>query len=176
MQTFLFRLAVCSLATWALYRIGHAAGQKPALVNVVVFCVVAPLWGKWFAVYLIEVIPAIRRRARRDVCAPMNGRFYAYDNIRLRLYLLDDVIWIPEQDLGAIMRPLPDMRERRLLGEDYGTIPGQKLRGFTESAVLRMMTLRTSGRFSTHEMIRFRHWLEKEAFPNLHRFPVSAAK
>ncbi|MES2898519.1 MAG: hypothetical protein V4723_02270 [Pseudomonadota bacterium] len=181
MSGFLLRLGGCALVTWLVYLFGHrlAAGMggvHPAIVNVVVFSLAAVLWGSAFAVYLIGIIPAIRDKARRDVCEPMNGRFYAYDNHRLRLYLIDDVIWIPERDLMAVLRPVPDARELRLLGEDYATLPGQKLRAFTERAVLRMMALRTAGRFSTHDMIRFKHWLEKEAIPNLRRFPVSSAE
>ncbi len=176
MGQFFLRLATCSLLTWLALKLGHRIDDRPALVNVVVFSLLAPLWGKWFAIYVIELIPAIRAQARRDVCEPMNGRFYAYDNIRLRLYLIEEVIWIPERDLQAILRPWPDIRERRLLGEDYAAIPGLKLRGFTERGLLRMMSLRTAGRFSTHEMIRFKHWLEKEALPNLRRFPVSSAE
>lgn len=181
MVPFLLRLVGCSLATWLAWLFGHGlaasmGGVKPAIVNVVVFSLIATLWGRAFAPYLIGLIPAIRDKARRDVCEPMNGRFYAYDNQRLRLYLIDGVIWIPEPDLAAVMRPLPDARELRLLGEDYAQVPQQKFRGFTERGLLRMMTLRTAGRFSTHEMIRFKHWLEKEALPNLRRFPVSSAE
>ncbi len=182
MSGFLLRLAGCSLLTWLVYLFGHRlaasmGGVHPDIVNVVVFSLAASLWGSAFAPYLFGIIPAIRDRARRDVCEPMNGRFYAYDNHRLRLYLIDEVIWIPERDLLAILRPVPDTRELRLLGEDYATVPGQKkMRGFTERAVLRMMALRTGGRFSTHEMIRFKHWLEKEAIPNLRRFPLSSAE
>ncbi len=175
------KLAACAVVTWLLYLGGHRlaasmGGVHPAIVNVVVFSLAASLWGRALAHYLIGLIPAIRDRARRDVLEPMNGRFYAYDNHRLRLYLVDGVIWIPERDLAAIIRPLPDARELRLLGEEYGVVPDQKCRGFTERGLLRMMSLRTAGRFSTHEMIRFKHWLEKEAIPNLRRFPVSSAE
>jgi len=182
MGGFVLKLAGCALVTWLVYFAGHRlaasiGGVHPAIVNVVVFSLAASLWGRAFAGYLIDIIPAIRDRARRDVCEPMNGRFYAYDNQRIRLYLLDDdVIWVPEQDLAAVIRPLPDARELRLLGQEYGIVPQQKFRGFTERGLLRMMTLRTAGRFSTSEMIRFKHWLEKEAIPNLRRLPVSSAE
>lgn len=181
MLSFFTRLALCSAATWLAFKavgaiLAMMGEGRPEVRNVIALVGVAPLWGAAFARYLLGILPAIRDKARRDVCEPMNGRFYAYGNQRLRLYLVDGVIWIPERDLAAVMRPLPDTRELRLLGPDYATIPEQKLRGFTERGLLRMMTLRTAGRFSTHDMLRFKQWLENEALPNIRRLPASSSE
>ncbi|UUZ52437.1 hypothetical protein LP419_23460 [Massilia sp. H-1] len=65
--------------------------------------------------------------------------------------------------------------ELRYLGADHGPIPGLTvLRPYTEAGLLRLLTTRTATRHATHELIRFKHWLEKEAFPNLRRFPSSS--
>jgi hypothetical protein len=85
---------------------------------------------------------------------PDPGRFHCWD-VRLL------VVW-------------PHARELRYLGSDHGKIPGLKVPAYTEAGLLRLLSTRTATRHATHDLIRFKHWLEKEAFPNLRRFPASS--
>ncbi len=174
MGKFILKLLGCALLTWLMYLLGQVFIAKTYALPLAL-AASSVFWGKLMARYVIEIIPAIKRKAERDVLEPLNGRYYAYDNLRIRLFLIEGVIWVPEQDLAPIIRPLPDSRELRLLGEDYATIPLQKFKGFTERGLLRMMTIRTNTRGASFAMLRFKRWLETEALPNLKRFPVSAS-
>jgi hypothetical protein len=133
------------------------------------------LWVKTLAPYVVELLPAIRRQAISDVWEPWNGRYYAFDNRQIRLYLIEGIIWVPARDVLTLVLPQPAARELRILGAEYGQIPGQpKLQGYTEAGLLRLLTTRASVRQPPHDLVRFKHWLEKEAFPNIRRLPASA--
>jgi hypothetical protein len=134
-----------------------------------------PLWAWSLAPWAVEIFPAIRRRAMHDAWEPWNGRYYAFDNRQIRLFLIEDVIWVPVKDVALFVKPQPEARELRLLGADYGTIPGQKQPGYTEAGLLRLLSTRSSRRMAAHELIRFKHWLQSEAFPNIRRLPGSAS-
>ena len=133
------------------------------------------LWVKTLAPYLVELLPAIRRKAISDACEPWNGRYYAFDNRQIRLYLIDGIIWVPVRDVATMVLPQPASRELRILGAEYGLIPGQpKLHGYTEAGLLRLLTTRANVRQPPHDLVRFKHWLEKEAFANIRRLPAWA--
>ncbi|MES2324217.1 MAG: hypothetical protein V4633_18325 [Pseudomonadota bacterium] len=167
-----FICALTAVVYWLLQFVGKdAVAYRGALTALFT----APLWARLFGPYLVELIPAIRAQARRDACAPLNGRFYSYDNQPLRLFLVNGVIWIPAADLKPLLLPAPDATELRQLGAGHGTIPGQKLRGFSEHALLRLLTARARSRHASFATNRFGHWLQSEAFPNVRRLPSSSA-
>lgn len=175
MLQIIVRLAVCAAATAAIYGVLGIIIKDSDFVRApltVVFA--APVWVISFAKYLLALLPAIGRKAKVDALERWNGRYYGYGNLQLRLFLIDGVIWIPASDVGPILVPRPDARELRFLGAQYAAIPGQKRQGYTEAGLLRLLATRTSTRRATHEMIRFKHWLEKETFPNLRRLPASS--
>jgi len=173
MLSILGRCAACSLGTALIYAITSRIFDAFAVAPLtIVFA--SPMWMIAFARYLVELMPAFHRKAKRDALEVWNGRYYAYGMHQLRLFLIDEVIWIPAADLAAILAPPPDQRELRYLGAEQGTIPGQKMLGFTEAGLLRLLATRTGTRRATHDMIRFKHWLEKETLPNLRRLPSSA--
>lgn len=135
----------------------------------------APAWLRVLAPYLLDILPAIRRKAVRDALEPWNGRYYAFENRQIRLYLIDDIIWVPVRDVAALVLPQPAPRELRILGAGHGTIPGLKLQGYTEAGLLRLLGTRNSGRSAERDLVRFKLWLETDAFPNLRRLPASAS-
>jgi hypothetical protein len=124
---------------------------------------------------LVEVLPGLHRSARRSVFKPWQGTYFTFNERQVRFFLVEDTIWIAEADVRAILEPPPDAREERFLGAEYADIPGQKFKGYTESALARLLHTRTSHRRATHDMIRFKRWLEHEALPNVRRLPSSSA-
>jgi prophage antirepressor-like protein len=105
----------------------------------------------------------------------VQGKFYTFEGQPVRLYFVDDDIWVPERDLAAILLPAPGGQELRALGAGYGPIAGQNFNGFSEAALLRMLETRTAGRQPKRHLVRFRHWLQEEALPNVRRLPESAS-
>lgn len=168
------RLVLCGAASALAYWLSGMLQGLGAMRLPFVMAATGPMWAWSLAPYLVEIVPALRRRAMHDALAPWNGRYYAYDNRQIRLYLIDDMIWVPARDVATLVQPPPDARELRILGADYGTIPGQQMHGYTDAGLLRLLTTRTSNRMAPHALMRFKNWLEKEAFPNLRRRPGSS--
>lgn len=173
MLSFIGRLISCAIGTAVVYLVvSKLVSKEQAIPLTLVWS--APMWAIAFARFLVELLPFVKRKAERDAMEKWNGRYYAYGNRQLRLFLVDDVIWIAAADVAPLLDPPPDARELRVLAADYGDVPGQKHKGYTEAGLLRLLTTRTATRRATHDAIRFKLWLEKEAFPNLRRLPASA--
>jgi hypothetical protein len=168
------QLMLCAAATYAVYRVMDLVSGLGHMRLPFALVVTGLFWIRVLGPYVVEIIPAIRRRAMQDAWEPWQGRYYAFDNRQIRLFLIEDVIWVPARDVAALLTPQPQARELRILGADYGQIPGQKLYGYTEAGLLRVVATRTRTRVAAHELIRFGNWLQKEAFPNLRRLPASA--
>lgn len=135
----------------------------------------AHLLARPMAKMAIGIIPAIRDLAHFSVHHQWQGRYYTFNERQVRFYVADDIVWVAAADIAAIMTPPPQERESRLQGADFGNIPGEKIKGYTEAAVLRMLATRNASRRADREMIRFRNWLEGEAFPNVKRLPSSSS-
>ncbi|QPI47700.1 hypothetical protein IV454_19165 [Massilia antarctica] len=128
-----------------------------------------------FARDIIHIIPAIRYAARRSASEKWNGRYYAYYGAQIRLCLVDDMVWIVEVDVRAIISPAVSEREQRLLGADYALIPGTALHGYSEQGLLRLIEVRLMRRGGEADMKKFIVWLQNEALPNVKRVPTSSA-
>ncbi|MDQ1923570.1 hypothetical protein [Massilia pseudoviolaceinigra] len=128
-----------------------------------------------FAADFINIVPAIRRSARRSACEKWNGRYYAYYGAQIRLCLVDNMVWIVEEDVRAIMSPAVSEREKRLSGVDYAVIPGTVLHGYSEQGLLRLIKVRLMRRGGEADMKKFIVWLQNEALPNVKRVPTSSA-
>jgi len=173
MLSFIGRLLACTLVTAVAYLVASRFISKELAIPLTLASS-SPLWAAAFARHLLELLPFVKRKAERDAMEKWNGRYYAFGDRQLRLFLVDDVIWIPAADVAPLLDPPPDARELRVLAADYGNVPGQKHKGYTEAGLLRLLTTRTATRRATHDAIRFKLWLEKEAFPNVRRLPASA--
>ena len=177
MLEFLLRLLWCSaVAALAYFVLGTFGKDMAALRAPLTILFTSPIWAQNFTRYVIEIIPAIRRVAARSAHEPWSGRYYSYDGKHIRFYRIDDIIWVVEADVMSLLQPKPDTRELRFLGDDYAIIPEQKFQGFTQAGLMRLLISRTSTRSALPEMIKFRRWIEYEAFPNVARLPGSSAK
>ncbi|MFC5551208.1 hypothetical protein [Massilia aerilata] len=105
----------------------------------------------------------------------LQGKYYSFDARRIRFFLVNDTIWVAESDLTGILGQAMTERERRQLGGEYGVVPGKRFRGFTEDGIMRLLSTRLGDRHSTRQIIRFKHWLQTDAFPNVRRLPGSSA-
>ncbi len=170
------RLLTCSLGTWLIFAILRAIFHDDAKHWPLTIVCASVLWSVSLAKYVIGAMSALKHAARRQALEHLNGRHYTFDNQPVRLFLVDEVIWVAVRDVAAILAPPPDERELRHLGGDYGTIPGVQEPGYTEAGLLRLLTTRCASRRATHDVIRFKHWLEKETFPNVRRLPASASR
>ncbi|PWF55759.1 hypothetical protein [Massilia glaciei] len=135
----------------------------------------APLWARNIAPFVLAILPALHGKAKRDAHEAWNGRYYAFEGAQLRFVMLGEAIWVAADDLDALLPAPPDSRERRILGPDHGTIPGYRIKGYTENGMRRLLATRTTARTAKPQMIKLRHWLEHETLPNLRRLPGSAA-
>ncbi|HEY0063114.1 MAG TPA: hypothetical protein VGC21_13410 [Telluria sp.] len=175
MLSFIGRVLACCLATWLIHRMLGRVFSDPAAQLPLTIVLSSVVWSISLAKFVVPALSAFKNQAKHDALAPLSGSYYAFDNRRVRLYLVDQVIWVAADDVAAIVVPAPDARDTRLLGVEHGPIPGQKLLGYTEAGLLRLMTTRNASRTASHDMIRFKHWLETESFPNLRRVPASAS-
>ncbi|SHH54275.1 hypothetical protein [Massilia sp. CF038] len=168
------RVVACCAGTWIINSTLRGVVDDKAASVPITIVLSSVLWSLSFAKYVVPALSAFKNRAKYDALAPLSGIHYAFDNRRVRLYLLAGVIWVAADDVAAIVAPAPDARDMRLLGADYGPIPERPLQGYTEAGLLRLMTTRNAVRKPSHDMVRFKHWLETEAFPNLRRLPSSS--
>ncbi len=170
MRTLLIWIALALLGVWSFFHFEQDLTSK-----LLELLFITPLVARALAPSIFAIFPALRDHARHSVHGKWQGKFYSFGKHQLRLFLIDDTVWIAAQDLESILAPPPDAREWRLLGADYGTIPEQEIAGCTEAGLGRMLKNRTEHRRAAHEMIRFKWWLEHEAFPNLKKNPATSA-
>jgi hypothetical protein len=159
---------------YKFYSFFHRGGmEQEAIIVLVLF---GALLGRTAAPWLLDIFPALRDLARRSVHEKWQGKYYSFGVHQLRFYLVGPTIWTAADDLAKVLEPPPSEREWRLLAHDYGTIPFQgKLLGCTEAGLAQLLRARTTHRRASHEMIRFKSWLETEAYPNLKKNPASSA-
>ncbi len=168
------RIALVALASVLVFYISnHYLAQWTAVRVVVVIGMPVVIW--LFAKFLVEVIPDLNYLASKGAHEDNQGRYYVFAGRHIRFYMVDEVLWIPVKDVEKLISYLPDQMELRVMEAEYGLIPGQKITGYTETGLVRLLTIRTKTRHATPQMIKFKRWLEHEALPNVRRLPASAA-
>jgi hypothetical protein len=165
MLKFIAKLVFCSGLSYIAYTIG----------GLPVFMLSVPPWALLFAPYLVDTAPFIRDQARRDVLLPWHGRYYAFNGKQIRFFFVNEQIWVPVNDVAALMLPPAGDRELRLQGEDYALIPDAKEMGLSETGLLRLLDLRTEHRRADYQVVKFKRWLLTEALPNVRRQPKTAS-
>lgn len=168
----LIYLLLCLAIGYCCYQYFDNMGAGLAPIGLLI-C--AQMLARPMAKVALEIFPAIRDLAHYSAHHQWQGRYYTFNERQVRFYVADDIVWVAAADIAAIMTPPPQERESRLQGADFGNIPGEKIKGYTEAAVLRMLVKRNASRRADREMIRFKNWLEGEAFPNVKRLPSSSS-
>ncbi len=172
MWTFLFKLALCLGLTFLAWKVALFFGPRYGPIGLLVTSVV---WGVTFARYVIETFSAIKYWGKQSVSMRWGGKFYMFEERQIRFYMVNDLIWIPIRDLHPLMEPALNERELRLLGDAHGQIPEHDEIGLSEEGLLHLLQSRTEHRRASSKMIRLRNWLQKNALPNVRRFPESAS-
>ena len=172
MWTFLIKLALCSGLTLLAWKAAQFFDPRYGPIGLLA---VSVFWGMTFARYVIETFSSIKYWARHSVSMRWGGKFYMFEERQIRFYIVDDLIWIPLRDLQPLMEPAFNERELRLLGDAYAQIPHHDELGLSEEGLLHVLLSRTEHRRASSRMIRFRNWLQKNALPNVRRFPGSAS-
>jgi hypothetical protein len=157
-------LAICIGVSALCFRYFGAIAAAAAPVGLMF---AAPFLSKGIARFVIELLPAIARAGRWSAHRHWQGRYYVYGRQPVRFFLIEETVWVAEADLVAVLQPPLQEREMRLLGDEYGMIPGEKLFGATEAGLQRLLAKRTGTRHATSEMLKFKRWLETEALPNV---------
>jgi hypothetical protein len=136
------------------------------------------VWGvfgaRHFSRDIIDIVPAIAHAARRAVFQRWNGRYYTFNGSQVRFCLVDDTVWIVEEDVRKIITPAVSGREQRLLGADYAKLAATPLRAYSERGLLRLLDSRLKQRACGTDMKKFYLWLQTEAIPNVKRLPTSS--
>jgi hypothetical protein len=149
-------------------------GLHPAFAVVLVLAC-APILSRLFSPLVMGAFTVIRDAGRRSAHQQYQGNFYSYEGQQVRFYLVDSTVWMAWPDMARILEPAPTERELRLLGADFGAIPGQKIQGCTEAGILQLLKARTGHRRATRDMIQLKTWLEQVALPNVKRLPQSSS-
>jgi hypothetical protein len=167
-------LVFIAAATLAAALFAYLNGLHPAFAVVLVLACAAIL-SRLFSPLVMGAFAAIADAGRRSAHQAFQGSYYSYKGRQMRFYLVDATVWLAWADLLPILDPAPGERELRLLGADFGAIPGLKLKGCTEAGILQLLKARTSHRRASRAMIQLKTWLEQEALPNVKRLPQSSS-
>jgi hypothetical protein len=172
MLIFLAKLFFSLGFTYVAWNVGTMVSPNHGSLGL---CFSSVVWGVLFANDIYEIGPKIKYWASWSVFHRWQGCYYTFDGAHLRFFLIDETIWLPVSDLKRVIEPALSERELRLLGDEFGEIPGYKLKGISETGLLHVLSCRTEQRFASHTTIRFRNWLLDNALPNVKRLPRSSA-
>ena len=150
--------------------------RQSGIAYAVIFLLVcAPLMAWLCAPIFMDLASRFIGFSESSALGAMQGRYYSFDEQRIRFFIVNDTVWVTESDVAGILLKAISERERRQLGGEYGLVPGKRFRGFTEDGIKRLLAARLGDRHATRQTLRFNHWLQSEAFPNVRRLPGSGA-
>jgi len=147
--------------------------QSGIAYAVILVLVCAPLMARLCAPIFMDMASRFIDFSERSARGAMQGKYYSFDEQRIRFFIVHESIWIAESDVAGILGQAITERERRLLGGEYGVVPGKRFHGFTEDGLKRLLATRLGNRHAARQIVRFNHWLRSEAFPNVRRLPGS---
>jgi len=168
------RLLVGVIATFLIWKLAvWVLGPERGVIG---FALVSVVWGFLLAEPIFDFFPYLKHLAKRHELLPWHGCYFMFQGRQIRFYLDDDTVWVVWRDVQAIFQPQVSERELRLLGVHYAKIPETQMQGISEEGILQLLKSRTETRHASAPMLKFKHWLTKEVFPNLQRHHASAVK
>ena len=162
-----FSLALASAAYWLCEQFKRGSGPIGIVFT-------AGVWARLFSRDFLEFILAIKYWGERSAVFKWHGSYYSFDGRQIRFFLVDAIVWVPLADIKPLMEPELGERELRLLGAGHALIPGEKIIGLSEPALLQLLKIRTESRHASYKMIRLKRWLISSALVNIKRLPRSA--
>ena len=157
----LARLAIAAAFSFGAYRL--PGSHKEGLILVVLS---APLWGGLLAKTILEGVPRYYVWAKKQPYAPWQGRYYEFENIHIRVFEDDfGQMWFCDKDVLQVLgKPVSQTYEVTYPESDYQQIPGERLKGFSETAVIRVVS-----RIKHPSAGKFRFWLERDVLAPHHK-------
>jgi hypothetical protein len=135
------------------------------------FLVTSPILGAFGAWFLVRHGAGARHWLRWSALRKIDGIHHAFDDVAVRIIWHEDQCWVAAQDVFNVLRKPLDadtLRRLRAWCGDAGLTQDEKGEWwFAEATVLRWLWERRA-RFDRRAS-RFRLWLERGAFPPMHR-------
>lgn len=159
------KLAGLIILMWA---IAHFFGDNWLLVLILPTVWVA-LHSTWTGRIVTGFASGFVRHAHEKALSEWNGNYYQWGNQQIRIIEKDDCVWVVGEDLLSAAGMKLDKNLRRKLEISYfgyRIIPGTKLRGFNEKAVLEFLNGKQD---RNPEIIKLKLWFEREVFLPLKR-------
>ena len=126
--------------------------------------VVAVLWGALLAKPILECLIWVYRYFRDAPLKPYQGIYYAFDGKQVRIFEINQALWVVDIDILAIIDLVYSDASRRLAQHsEYRYVESQKLWVYSEQAALRLV--QNSKHTNAH---RLKFWLQREVY-----FPYS---
>ena len=90
-----------------------------------------------------------------------NGRYYAFDGQRIRVFVVEGEPWVAEANVLKVLgaKALRHLNWQKMPADEYGEISEANLKGFSEKGIAKLFAGKLDG-FS----LRFRKWLIGEVF------------
>jgi len=171
MVSITFKLIIASIGTAVTLIASH---ESSIATRAFAFLFDGLLLAALFSKYLVELIPLMKSGVDSSILKHWHGAYYEFRGVQIRFYIANDEILVSADDLRKVLTPSIQNREITLLADQYKKIPGQRINGITEKGVLRLLSTRTAHRRADPNMIKFKNWLNNEAYPNIKRLPSSA--
>lgn len=125
---------------------------------------IVPAMGLLFSSMLIRGTSDFVQHAHEKALGEWSGNYYQWGNQQIRIFEKEGYAWVVDEDLIAVTGMKLDKQLRRKLDisyKGYSVIPGTKLRGFNEIAVLEFL----SGKQDLNpEVIKLKIWFERQVF------------
>jgi hypothetical protein len=144
-----------AFSSFAYWKMG---GAIPAVLTI-------PIWGILLAKPILEGVAGYYSWAKKQPYVPWQGRYYEFGNIHIRVFE-DDFghLWFCDKDVLQVLGQTVSKTYQFAYGEsDYRVIPGERLQGFSENAVILVVS-----RIRHPSAGKFKFWLEREVLAPHH--------
>ena len=144
------RVAIGAAFTWFAYDTADAYG--------LVFS--APVWGLLLARPLFELGETLTQSIKQSAWEETGIERHSFGGDPVRVTHIDGFVWIVDTDLLAILGEKPsEQSRRRAHPARYARLPGNRLWGYSEDAVLSLLA--SSRHRDAHKL---RLYLERQVF------------
>ena len=126
----------------------------------------APLWGVLLKKPIVEGLGNYFRWAKQQPYMRWQGRYYEFESVHIRVFE-DDYghLWFCDKDvLRALGQSVAKTYRLAYAETDYRAIPGERLKGFSENAVILVVS-----RIRHPSAGKFKFWLEREVLAPHHK-------
>jgi hypothetical protein len=127
----------------------------------------AVFWGLvFFTPLIMDFFPRLARHPRQRALQAMQGKNYAFDNARVRVFYSEGKVWLATKDVySALNVPLSRANMQRLVdAKRHRLIPSTNVIGISEADLSACVL-----RLHASEKERFLHWFERSILFPIHK-------